>query len=99
VQMVRADVARADSPQAQRAALAARAAEVKGYYEGQLNGKGDQFAAAIPPPDLAAFVPPVGPVPPERLAALLALERAAFHAEFQELVVAPSLARLDDALR
>jgi hypothetical protein len=99
VQMVRADVARADSPQAQRAALAARAAEVKGYYEGQLNGKGDQFAAAIPPPDLADFVPPFGPDPPERLAALLALERAAFHAEFQEFVVVPSLARLDDALR
>ena len=97
--MVRADVARADSPQAQRAALATRAAEVKGYYEGQLHGKGDQFAAAIPAPDLAGFAPPVGPVPPERLAALLALERAAFHAEFQEQVVAPSLARLDDALR
>jgi hypothetical protein len=96
--LVRADVARADSPAAQRAALATRAAEAKGYYEGQLNGKGDQFAAAIPPLDLADFVPPVGPVAPDRLAALLALERAAFHAEFQEFVVVPSLLRLDEAL-
>jgi len=91
--------ARTDGTQEQRAAVSAEVARWKESYEQGVISYGDRYVAGISVPDLAGADPPLQGVTPERLARLLALERAAFLAAFQERVVQPANARRDAALR
>ena len=91
--------ARTDATQEQRADVAAKVARWKDSYEQAVNEYGDRYIAGAKAPDLDGVDPPLQGVTPERLARLLALERAAYTAEFHERVVQPAKVRLDAALQ
>lgn len=91
--------ARTDVTQEQRAEIAAKIAQWKDSYEKAVNDYGDRYIAGAKAPDLDGVDPPLQGVTPERLARLLALERAAYAAEFRERVVQRAKSRLDAALQ
>jgi hypothetical protein len=99
VEWCRSESARAAGTPSHEPAFDAAFDTRRNEFKKQLLASGQQHAAhfQIPRLDPAALPPDSFDV--RRLGPLLALERAAFLADYRELVVTPALARLDAALK
>jgi len=99
VEWCRTESARAAATPSLRSAFDAAFEARRTDFQKQLLASGQQYSARFQLPRLDPAALPPDSFDLRRLKPLLALERAAFLADYRELVVTPALARLDTALK